>query len=58
MFHKGAGGADKLFVPIMASLVIVEEWEAAVSEVKPHIHSILSFSPVGLARSPGQERGL
>lgn len=52
MFHKGAGGADKLFVPIMASLVIVEEWEAAVSEVKPHIHSILSFGPVGLTRGP------
>ena len=36
----------------MAALVIVEEWEAAVSEVKPHIHSILSFGPVGLTRGP------
>ena len=52
MFDKGTGSADELFVPVMASLVIVEEWEAAVSEVKPHVHSILSFGPVGLTRGP------
>ena len=52
MLCKGTGGADKLFLSIVTVLIIVEEWEAAVPEVESHIHSILSFSPVGLTRGP------
>ena len=53
MFGKGTRGADKLLLSVLAALVIVEQWECAVSEVKSDINSIFSFSPVGLARSPG-----
>ena len=52
MLKKRTGGADKLFAPVMTALVVVEEWEAAVPEVEPHIHSILGFSSVGLTRGP------
>ena len=56
MFCERTRGADELLLSIVASLVIVEEWESAVSEVQSHVDSILSLGPVRLAGSPGEER--
>ena len=58
MLGKRTSGTDELFLAILTVLVVVEDREGVVSEIKSHVNSVLSFSPVGLARSPGQERGL
>ena len=58
MLGKRTSGTDELFLAILTVLVVVEDGERAVSEIKSQLNSVLSLSPVGLAGSPGQERGL